>query len=300
MSDLFERPVEVLRTESKKLARENVLVLQSLGIPHRLVQAGGGYSIVVLAASAAEAREQLARYAEENAGWTPRRFTAPPIRSRGWRAAIVYGVVIAATYPIGQYGLLGWNFWEHGVMSASKVREGEWWRTVTALTLHADWSHLFGNLVFGALFGVLTAHLLGSGLTWFCIVLAGALGNLANAYVQDPSHRAIGASTAAFGALGVMASYEWVRRHTLRLPPMRRFAPLLGGALLLGFLGMSSQRTDVMAHVTGLAAGGLLGAGVAWTRLPESAGPRAQALLGVLALALPALAWACARAFGSA
>ena len=43
--------------------------------------------------------------------------------------------------------------------------DGEWWRAVTALTLHGGLSHIAGNLVFGVMFAVLASHSLGVGLT---------------------------------------------------------------------------------------------------------------------------------------
>ncbi len=97
---------------------------------------------------------------------------------------------------------------------AGLIREGEWWRAVTALGLHADAVHLAGNMVFGIVFGFLAGELLGWGLAWFGMLLAGALGNALNAFVQAPGHTSIGASTAVFATLGILAAYTWKRRRT--------------------------------------------------------------------------------------
>ena len=72
---------------------------------------------------------------------------------------------------------------------------------------------------------------------------------------------------------------------------MRRLGPLVGGALLLGFLGMSGANTDVVAHATGLGAGFFLGWSAGSWRLPERLGRRGQITCGGLAAALVALAW---------
>ena len=81
------------------------------------------------------------------------------------------------------------------------------------------------------------------------------------------------------GTLGLLASYEWVRRHALGLGPLRRWAPLMAGAALLGYLGMGgdpaspqAQRTDVVAHVTGFLAGVLIGFVTGHLRLPDRLG----------------------------
>ena len=55
------------------------------------------------------------------------------------------------------------------MLVSSEVLDGQWWRTITALTLHSGLAHLISNLVFGCAFGGLAAHSLGSGLAWFSI-----------------------------------------------------------------------------------------------------------------------------------
>ena len=79
--------------------------------------------------------------------------------------------------------------------------------------------------------------------------------------VQPPEHSAIGASTAVFGALGLvavlMSKYQasvWTRRA-------RRWVPVAAGFMLLAFLGIQGERIDVGGHIAGFVAGCLLGAG---------------------------------------
>ena len=88
-------------------------------------------------------------------------------------------------------------------------------RLVTALTLHADWQHLLGNLLIGGIFISRLCRDLRSGPAWLLLLASGALGNLANAWLQNPAHRAVGASTAIFGAVGMLATISMVRsRHS--------------------------------------------------------------------------------------
>ena len=294
-------PVELFRSAARKPCKELALVLQALGIPHGVQRGPGGFQLMVPLEHARRAAQELGLYREENVGWPPPKHPVPML-SRGVRGAVVYALLIAAFLPIGHRGLFGRNFWEAGKLVASRVNDGEWWRTVTALTLHGDVGHLVGNLIFGCAFAVLASHTLGSGITWLGTLLAGAGGNLANAWLQGGEHASIGASTAVFGCLGLMASYEWVRRHALHLPRMRRFAPMMAGAALLGFLGMGGSeiasgalpRTDVLAHVTGLAAGVVLGFLTGRARLPERLSTRGQGWLAGAAAALVAGAWAVA------
>ncbi len=288
--------VVVHQAPQRKEVAERALVLQALGIPHRIQGHPGGFLLAVPLTHAGPARLELQRWTQENVGWPPR-YDTPELLSTGKVGAALYIIGLIAWFPAGLYGFMGHNIWRIGRVDAARIRAGELWRTVTALTLHADLSHLVGNLVFGTVFAVLASHSLGSGLAWLCFVGSGALGNLINAWLQDPSHTAIGASTGVFGILGALSAYEWTRRHSLRFPPMRRWAPMAAGATLLGYLGMGREggNTDVMAHVWGLVAGALLGVVLGRTQAP-AATTRAgrQTLCGVAALVIVFVCWAIA------
>ena len=52
---------------------------------------------------------------------------------------------------------------------------------------------------------------LGSGLAWSLLLGSGVLGNLANACLQLPDHRSVGASTVVFGAVGILAALNLLR-----------------------------------------------------------------------------------------
>ena len=294
-----EPAVEVFLGRDRRAAGERALVLQAQGIPHQLVPVGRGVALVVPVARAEQALRELASYERENVDWPPAR-PAPPLLSSGVSGAVVYSVILLAFAPIARTGLFGRNWWEAGKLVAGRVRDGELGRAATALCLHADAAHLVGNLVFGCAFGVLAAHTMGLGVTWAGVLAAGFLGNLTNAWLQEATHSSIGASTAVFGCLGLMSSYEWMRRRALSLPPMRRYAPLLAAAALFGFFGagegQGDARTDVVAHVTGAGWGMLLGALTGALRLPERLGSRAQRALALLVVALLAAAWVSALA----
>ena len=52
-------------------------------------------------------------------------------------------------------------------------------RLFTALFLHADWSHLLGNLVFLLIFGLPAERVLGPWRLLFLFLVGGAFSNLA-------------------------------------------------------------------------------------------------------------------------
>ena len=171
--------------------------------------------------------------------------------------------------------------------------DGEWWRTVTALTMHLDLDHLGGNLLFGTFFGYFAARHLGPGVAWLAIVGSGTLGNVLSALAQNPQHAAIGASTAVFAALGLLTPYTW-RRGFMRGTPWRaRIGPIVAGLGLLGFTGTGGENTDIFAHLTGFVSGfgcGLLLA--RYARIDITRRPQTQRACSIATAALVAGAWA--------
>ena len=301
---------EVSRSPQRKQCQEHALVLQAVGIAHGIVESEGAFLVVVRSEVASLAREQIERYEKENVGWPPRE-TAPESISQGVHAAIVYGGLLVLVFLLEQSHGFALDWWSAGRADAALIRRGQWWRSLTALTLHTDVSHLAGNLVFGALFGVILAQSLGVGLAWIGFVLTGALGNLVNAWIQPVEHLSVGASTAVFGALGLQVAYEWMRRRELGYGKLRRFAPLIVGAVWLGMFGVGGsthdvtqtalerihdlettvQKVDVMAHVTGFASGAAFGIALGLHEGRIRLRPRTQAWLAISAPILVAIAW---------
>lgn len=162
----------------------------------------------------------------------------------------------AGLHPIDWQGLGATNCWDC-------LFGNEWWRYITALTLHADVLHLFSNLFIGGVLLVPLCRELGSGLGWFLIVAAGTLGNYLNCRMQGPHHASLGASTAIFGGVGVSAALRMTRdalsRHAGRLHWRVLLPPLGAGLALTALLGTGGGRVDVGAHFAGFASGLLLG-----------------------------------------
>jgi membrane associated rhomboid family serine protease len=186
-----------------------------------------------------------------------------------------------------------------GEAVAGRILAGEWWRAVTALTLHADPGHVVGNLVFGGFFSYLAGQYLGSGVTALAMLLGGAGGNLVNAWLQLPGHRSIGASTAIFATLGVVAAHAWISKSRRAVTWARRAAPLVGAVALLAYIGTGDEHTDIVAHLTGFIAGTLIGILLGAFTSPRWQRPAVQASAGIAALAALAGCWALALIGGS-
>jgi membrane associated rhomboid family serine protease len=302
--------IEVSRSPDRRVSRHHALVLQAMGMPHGQLQVDESFVIVARADVADRAREEILRYERENIGWPPRETAVQPI-SQGIHAAIVYCGVIALVYILQHREMYGLDWGALGRAEAGLIRSGEWWRAMTALSLHVDLPHVAGNMVFGAAFGIILAQSIGVGLAWWGFLLTGTLGNLLNAWFQDASHRSIGASTAVFGALGLQVAFEWMRRKQLRYAGWRRWAPLVMGLGLLGWLGTGGasiddpkaldqalDRVDVMAHVFGFLVGAVAGIVLGLRKQPLRIRPVGQAVLTVSAVVALAAAWTLALTFG--
>ena len=151
---------------------------------------------------------------------------------------------------------VGWL--ERGSADAGRILGGEIWRTLTALTLHVDFSHVMANAIASVLFLSAVYRALGSGLGCAQVLLAGTGGNLVNAVVQGAPHASVGASTAVFGALGLLVGLAVMRRRRSGLRGRRVWVPVAAGLAVLGMLGTGGGRVDLLAHLFGFITGGNL------------------------------------------
>lgn len=271
--------------------------MQAMNIEHELERGVFGWRVRVPAHDAAHAREQWRLYQLEN---RPR--AAPPgaIEPRAGAAsgAVVWAVTLIVFYSMQSNFAFGIDWTAAGRVDVGAVRGGDWWRAVTALTLHVDTAHLLVNVGFGAIFGTLLAREIGPGYAWLLIVLGGTFGNVMNALVQRPTHMSIGASTAVFAALGLLGAYLWTARRMLMHSWASRLSPVVGALILLAWLGTGDERTDIVAHLTGFVAGFVPGLILGRLRhRPGSDGLR-QCQAGGAALAGLVVAWSYALAAG--
>jgi membrane associated rhomboid family serine protease len=289
--------VELRRTPNRRRGQELALVLESMQIEHGLLQQQGELVLLVRPEDAARADLECERYERENVGWPPRG-EAQGSLSEGLIGAFGWVAILSVVEILVRTEALGLDWWRQGRGLAGAITSGEVWRTMTGLSLHVDLSHFLSNLVFGALFTMLICELIGAGLGLSSILLAGALGNFANALLQSPNHASVGASTAVFAALGMLVSYQFMRRHQLRQNAFRRWAPLLAGGFLLASLGLTpdtreglGRAVDFGAHATGFGAGALFGLVISLFQVRRLASPALQTSTLVLAPALVAIAW---------
>lgn len=258
-------------------------MLQAVGLESQVVKYEESHYLLVDEQSAEQAYQQLRKYVEEN---SPEDKLARPLipLKQGYIAAYLYAIVLLVFGALNTTGAFGFDWHQAGLADSWKIKEGEWWRAMTALTLHADIAHLASNIGFGALFGLLVSQHIGSIAAWLTILLSGFTGNLLNAYLQKSLHLSLGASTMVFAALGLLGVFALSANQNYQ-KGIRRWLPFVATLALLAFTGTAGERTDVLAHLTGFASG--CAAGMVWLALgspPVSNNRRAR-----LALATPGL-----------
>lgn len=291
--------VEILRVRTRAEAEQFGLVIVAAGIDCHIEGHGESLVIRVNATNEARARDELAAYIQDSIT-----SSTPPLPQRSLQEALVgallYCCVLLFVYGAASRQMFSLDWLSAGQASAGLIVDGQWWRNFTALSLHVDVAHLTSNLVVGAFFGVLLSRIIGGGLAWLLILLAGGIGNGLSAMVQPSGHTAIGASTAVFGALGLVAVLMSKYQASAWTRGARRWVPIAAGVTLLAFLGIQGERIDVGGHIAGFVAGCLLGAGaIAIGEASVTQYGRAQYFYAALALLLFASFWQIAFALPS-
>jgi rhomboid protease GluP len=286
MEDLAGTAVRV--TPERQQADEWAVVLAAGNIPHRLRPRLDGWALIVAVRDAEAAREALDAYERENIADTADVDADPVVPVRGTAAVgIAIGLLLIGFFAVTGTRASRSIWFERGSADAERIVAGEWWRTVTALTLHADAPHVIGNALASVVLVGAVSQQLGPGVGLCVLLLAGAGGNALTAAAHGTHHDSVGASTAMFGAIGILGATRVARgrRRAARKPWMIVAASLA----LLALLG-TSPGSDLLAHLFGLLLGGVLGLAAA-PAMPRPLRPLVQWALAVTVLAVVVGAW---------
>ena len=291
MSQVIEVPVRVAYT--RRAADEWALVLVAEGLAPRVWRAPEGFAVGVVAHDLDRAAAALDAYDQENPPDRTRDSDHTPPGDGAFLAGLGASTALFVFFTITGPRDPGVRWFAHGAADSARIGDGELWRTVTALTLHADLTHVAANAAIGAWFFTAVCRALGPGLGGALLLLAGAGGNFANAVLHGAGHSSVGASTAVFAAVGLLGGLAVTRRRRQGLRGRHAWIPVAASIGLLAMLGTAGERVDLWAHASGLAVGGVLGlaAGRIWRRPPSAA---AQWGLGVAALAVLLGCWSLA------
>jgi len=292
---------QVGRYDRLQAARERGLVIAAMDRPHWIARQGREYVLCVEEGDRERALAALADYEQEE-------LTRPaPVEAEPLNIPIfaVVMTVLGLIFLFAAQNAIPAAWVDRGVADDLRIRAGEWWRTVTALTLHGDSEHLVSNLSLGIFVCAFVYSRLGVGVGLMATILSGALGNALNVWIHwYQPHRSIGSSTALFAGLGLLAGAELAARlsHERTRGMWSLIVPLGAGLTFLSIFGGGGVnrdgspvtelgRVDVWAHLLGLAAGLLLGVGFYFLGLRRGISAHTQFLFGMAAAGLLAGAW---------
>jgi membrane associated rhomboid family serine protease len=160
-------------TPSRQRADEWAVVLAAAGTPHRLRRRLDGWAVIVPPDDVPSALASLAAYDQENS----REGTSRHDETTSARPMTIVGAVVALLL-IGFFAITGpraahSTWFERGSADATRMMEGEWWRAITALTLHADAPHLAGNAAATVVLVTAVCWYLGPGVGLWLLLLGG-------------------------------------------------------------------------------------------------------------------------------
>lgn len=263
----------------KRLLRNWLLVLESRGIPFASCRQGAHCAVYVPVLFSQIARAELNEFAVEGRAEA----CLLPVKPCWWGG----GVLALALWLWHVLRFNGFAFYSlpvppfpiHSLAWAKAfaldtyavLYHGEWWRTVTALGLHADLRHLLGNMLVGGAFFAALSGRTSLRMSFSLAVWSGFLGNMATLFFRPTSMVSIGFSTACFGLIGAFGAYVFCDMAHIRrlrkgihiLYASRWFTPLAAGLAFLAMLGGAGQpQVDFLAHCLGFGCGLFLGGGV--------------------------------------
>jgi membrane associated rhomboid family serine protease len=184
--------------------------------------------------------------------------------SAEWRALMSWGRPAAITLALVLACAVTWlvdkahfdgKLWMWAGNDPEAVREGEWWRPVSALFLHANWLHLTMNGAALWMFGSAVERTFGRWRFVVIFLLAGAAANTMSAWIghYDVS---VGASGGIFGLIAAFAVSVYQLRSPVLLAARRRLLLLLGLMLTADLtIGGLEPQVDNLAHAGGFVAG---------------------------------------------
>jgi membrane associated rhomboid family serine protease len=140
-----------------------------------------------------------------------------------------------------------------GALQPLLIANGQFWRLLSAMFLHAGLLHIAFNAYALYLFGSMIDTNLGRTRFVLIYFVTGLLASATSYAFGDVLVTGVGASGAIFGIFGAFIAYNYRRRHLAMAAANLRWAATL--LVLNAFIALGFARIDWQAHVGGLVAG---------------------------------------------
>ena len=242
-----------LQARSQAQAFDWSLVLISQGIESTVQRTEDGtWVLEVPQSDSLRAEQSIAAYEQENRTVWRHELKGTGLLFDG--RVIPFYLLLALFWPVTE----AHPEWKSaGLVIRDQITQGEWWRLVTGVTLHADLAHLAANVTTGIVLTGLAMGCMGMGHALLLSLLGGVLGNVISMALRDGSIASLGASGMVMASLGLLTAHSFItaRQEKASLLVGRG---VVAGCLLVVLLGLS-PKSDVVAHVGGFAGGIVLG-----------------------------------------
>ncbi len=151
--------------------------------------------------------------------------------------------------------IIGDLIFTYGVGYNAAIAQGEWWRFITPIFLHAGMMHLLFNMFSLFLFGPELEKLVGKVRFLTVYGLAGLFGTVATYFLEPLDYLHVGASGAIFGILGAFGALLYYGRRAL--PQLRQIIlPIIVISIVMTFL---TPNINATSHIAGMITGFLVG-----------------------------------------
>ncbi len=168
----------------------------------------------------------------------------------------------------------------YGAKDNDLIRQGQYWRFVTPIFLHANLLHVGLNMLNFLILGIFIERLVGHLRFLLIYMVTGVLSIIASFYFM-PQEVSVGASGAIFGLVGAYGIFVLVHRRALQrggIPALMWLVCIIG--INLG-IGLVIPNVDNYAHIGGFLSGCLLG----WLFTPRYVLSSQQVLIDTHSLA---------------
>ncbi len=144
-----------------------------------------------------------------------------------------------------------------GAMHKASILQGEYTRFITAMFLHADILHLFGNMIMLYISGIIVESFYKTNQTIVIYFLSGIAGCLLSFLLSPSQLPSVGASGAIFGLIGANIVFFLQNKNVINNINKRVSTVFILFAIFSILTGLSSEMIDNYGHVGGFLGGAI-------------------------------------------